>query len=71
MKSLPEMSLVADEENPNDKSLYDLVNVDRQQKGLAILFRRNSLDSLFDLIAEFDDAYWHSLDDSSVIKYLT
>ena len=39
--------------------------------GLAIVFRRNSLDSLFDLIAEFDETYWHSMEQTFDLQYLT
>ena len=38
---------------------------------LAIIFRRNSLDSLFDLIAEFDETYWHSMEETYDLQYLT
>lgn len=41
------------------------------QTGLAIIFRRNSLDALFDLIAEFDESYWHSMAESYDLEYLT
>ena len=40
-------------------------------RGLAVVFRRHSLDSLFDLIAEFDDTYYHSLEKSADLQYLT
>ena len=43
----------------------------KMKNGLALIFRRNTLDGLYDLIAEFDDAYYHSLDDSSDLRYLT
>ena len=36
-----------------------------------MVFRRHSLDSLFDLIAEFDDTYYHSLEKSADLQYLT
>lgn len=39
--------------------------------GLAMIFRRHSLDALFDLIAEFDNAYYHSLEKSADLQYLT
>lgn len=38
--------------------------------GLAIVFRRNSLEALFDLISDFDEAYFKSMEDSTEIKYL-
>ena len=41
------------------------------QTGLAIVFRRKSLDALFDLIAEFDESYWHSMEDTYDLQYLT
>lgn len=41
------------------------------QTGLAIVFRRNSVDALFDLITEFDESYWHSLENSFDLRYLT
>ena len=41
------------------------------QTGLAIVFRRNSLDALFDLIVEFDESYWHSLETTYDLQYLT
>jgi hypothetical protein len=41
------------------------------QTGLAIVFRRHSLDALFDLIAEFDETYWHSLEQTYDLQYLT
>ncbi len=41
------------------------------QTGLAIVFRRNSLDALFDLIAEFDESYWHSMEQTFDLQYLT
>lgn len=42
-----------------------------QQTGLAIVFRRQSLDALFDLIAEFDESYFHSFAQSYDLQYLT
>ena len=41
------------------------------QTGLAIVFRRNSMDALFDLITEFDETYWHSLEQGFDLQYLT
>ena len=40
-------------------------------RGLAMIFRRHSLDALFDLISEFDNAYYHSLEKSADLQYLT
>ena len=40
-------------------------------RGLAMIFRRHSLDALFDLIAEFDSAYYHSLEKSADLQYLS
>jgi len=45
--------------------------VDIPKIGRAIVFRRNSLDSLFDLLADFDDSYWHSLAEGRDLNYLT
>jgi hypothetical protein len=42
-----------------------------EQTGLAIVFRRNTLDALFDLIAEFDETYWHSMEQTFDLQYLT
>ena len=42
-----------------------------EQTGVAIVFRRHSLDAHFDLLAEFDENYLHSLAESSDLKYLT
>ena len=39
--------------------------------GMAIVFRRHNIDALMDLIVEFDETYWHSLAESSTLKYLT
>lgn len=39
--------------------------------GLAIVFRRNSLESLYDLIATFDETYFHTMDEGGDIQYLT
>ena len=45
--------------------------IENNQTGLAIIFRRNTLDSLFDLIAEFDETYWHSMEQNFDLQYLT
>jgi len=51
------------------KALDEMIDV--QQVGLAIVFRRRTLDELFDLIADFDESYWHSLAAGNDLKYLT
>lgn len=72
IRNLPDFSLTPnDHESPSDKSLKDLVGMPKPQRGLALIFRRNTLDGLYDLISEFDQTYYHSLDESSDIKYLT
>ena len=50
-------------------SLDEMIN--SGQTGKAIIFRRHSLDSLFDLMVDFDESYWHSLAEGSNLKYLT
>ena len=45
--------------------------IDENKTGLAIIFRRHSLDSLFDLIVQFDESYWHSLEQNFDLQYLT
>ncbi len=68
IKSQPNFNL----ENGNKPILPELPeNSQHNVNGLAIIFRRYSLDSLFDLIAEFDNAYFHSLEESADLKYLT
>ncbi len=51
------------------KALDEIVHAN--QTGVAIVFRRHSLDAHFDLEAEFDETYLHSLAESSDLKYLT
>lgn len=51
------------------RSLDEMINIG--QIGKAIIFRRHSLDSLFDLLVDFDESYWHSLAEGSNLKYLT
>jgi len=45
--------------------------VTENKTGLAVIFRRYSLDSLFDLIAQFDESYWHTLEQNFDLQYLT
>ena len=45
--------------------------IEQNITGLAIVFRRNSLDALFDLFAEFDESYWHTLEETYDLQYLT
>ena len=51
------------------KALDEIINV--QPIGMAIVFRRRTIDELFDLIADFDESYWHSLAQGNDLKYLT
>ena len=51
------------------KALDEIINV--QPVGMAIVFRRRTIDELFDLFAEFDESYWHSLAVGNDLKYLT
>ena len=69
IKSLPEFDL----KDPTTKSLELPLDeqIENNQTGLAIIFRRNSLDSLFDLVAEFDETYWHSMQQTYDLQYLT
>lgn len=69
MKSLPTFDL-----KQNGFVLPELpmdVKACNTQTGLAIIFRRHSLDALFDLIAEFDETYWHSMEETYDLQYLT
>ena len=69
-KHLEELSL-AGQTCPSQKSLGQLAHFPRvRQRGLALVFRRATLDSLFDLISQFDDQWWHSSDESSVSKWI-
>ena len=67
-KSLRTVEEATDIKNVN-KALDEMIYTG--QTGKAIIFRRNSLDSLFDLIVDFDESYWHSLAEGSNLKYLT
>ena len=71
IKSLPAFKLRPDEFDEHAKSLFDVVDKPTEQGGIAFVFRRNSLDGLYDLISEFDQAYYHSLQSNSDLKYLT
>ena len=51
------------------KALDEIIDV--KPIGMAIVFRRRTLDELFDLIADFDESYWHSLAIGNDLKYLT
>lgn len=71
IRSLPDFALTPHEHQICQKPLNELVHMPKPKRGLALIFRRNTLDGLYDLIAEFDQAYYHSLDQSSDLKYLT
>jgi len=51
------------------KALDEIIDV--KPIGMAIVFRRRTIDELFDLIADFDESYWHSLAAGNDLKYLT
>ena len=67
-KSLRTVADSADIRNVS-RALDELTNYGKT--GKAIIFRRHSLDSLFDLMVDFDESYWHSLAEGSNLKYLT
>ena len=69
MKSLPTFDLKNQDFTLPDAPLD--VKALENQTGLAIIFRRHSLDALFDLIAEFDETYWHSMEQTYDLQYLT
>ena len=77
MKTLPSFDTTSERLQPEQsqdtrnvaKALDEIVKA--TQTGVAIVFRRNSLDAHFDLLAEFDETYLHSLAESSDLKYLT
>ena len=74
MKELPSMDAFNKRTVSNDvtkvaKALDEIVAV--EPVGMAIVFRRRTLDELFDLIADFDESYWHSLAEGNDLKYLT
>jgi hypothetical protein len=66
LRSIPEFSL-----NNNTLDLPTLDQKIQNQTGLAIIFRRPSMEALFDLIAEFDNSYWHSAERAFDAQYLT
>ena len=68
IKNLPNFDLQEEQFSIPGASLEENLT---HQTGLAIVFRRNSIDALFDLIAEFDESYWHSLVDTFDQKLLT
>lgn len=73
LKTLPSFDTTSDrlvkDVNTVSKALDEIIDVDKC--GLAIIFRRNSLDSHFDLECEFDESYLHSLAEANDLKYLT
>jgi hypothetical protein len=74
VKTLPSFDTKSDRVVNKDAAninyaLDELLNV--QQVGLAIVFRRNSLDAHFDLICDFDESYLHSLAQGADFQYLT
>lgn len=68
MRSLPLFNL---EQQSFHLPPLPLDEIIANQTGLAIVFRRKSVDALFDLITEFDESYWHSLETSFDLQYLT
>lgn len=74
MKELPSMDAMNKRTSSND--IINLSNaldeiISAEPVGLAIVFRRRTIDELFDLIADFDESYWHSLSQGTDLKYLT
>jgi hypothetical protein len=69
MKSLPTFDLKQQAFTLPELPLE--VKTCENQTGLAIIFRRHSLDALFDLIAEFDETYWHSMEQTFDLQCLT
>jgi hypothetical protein len=69
IKSLPAFDLKEQNIVTTDLPLDEQVQTN--QTGLAIIFRRNSLDSLFDLICSLDETYWHSMEETYDLQYLT
>lgn len=73
MKTLPSFDTtserLAKDVDTVSKALDETIDVDKC--GLAIVFRRNNLDSQFDLECEFDETYLHSLAEESDLKYLS
>lgn len=55
------------------KSYYLILFVNSrnlEEKGQAIVYRRKTLDMLFDLIGDIDDQYYHTLYDNTDLTYL-
>lgn len=76
MKTLPTFDTKSDRlekvTNDTQKTLDAFENIiDADKTGVAIVFRRNSLDAHTDLEVEFDEMYLHSLSDSYDLRYLT
>ncbi len=76
MKTLPQFDTKSDRLVKNDGSTKNINDVfentiDANKTGIAIIFRRNSLDAHIDLEAEFDEMYLHSLSDSHDLRFLT
>lgn len=69
IRSLPAFDLTNQVYNLPPLPLDEKIDVNKT--GLAIVFRRNSLDALFDLIVQFDESYWHSLEQNYDLQYLT
>lgn len=74
IKELPSMDtknsrIVNENSQSYSKSLDEILDV--EYLGKAIIFRRKTLDELFDLIVDFDESYWHSLAEGTELKYLT
>ena len=71
MKELPSMDAFNNRTVTNNISNSLDENILSEPVGMAIVFRRRTLDELFDLIADFDESYWHSLAEGTDLKYLT
>ena len=71
IRNLPDFNLMPEDGDPMSKRLSDIIERPRFRTGIAFIFRRNTLDGLYDLISEFDEAYYHSLDENSDLQYLT
>lgn len=74
MKELPSMDAMN-----KRTTTQDMINISNaldemiatEPIGMAIVFRRRTIDELFDLIVDFDESYWHSLSEGTDLKYLT
>lgn len=73
MKTLPSFDTTSERLAKDTETVSKALDeiLDTQKYGLAIIFRRNSLDSHFDLEVEIDESYLHSMADSNDLKYLT